>query len=171
MMIYYAQQADLLYRLNINLMKWHRSYWHVSQYEVTLPKWQSGQGVGLVTWRSWVQSPAEPYFLFFIFFSFWTNWRGTTEHMDISSNFWLVGVRTICGHNMSVSGIVWINFDHFKRYFPKIYFIRKILEVWKFFFSMLKKFFFQFFFLNSCVNLQVRPKINGFYQERKFSLG
>ena len=35
---------------------------------------------------------------------------------------------------------------------------------------MLKTFFFQFFFLNSCENLQVRPQIIGFYYKRKILL-
>ena len=33
-----------------------------------------------------------------------------------------------------------------------------------------KKFFGWIVFLNSCENLQVRPKINGFYRKRKFDL-
>ena len=142
-----AQQADLLYHLNLNLMKWHRSYWHVSQYEVTLPKWQSGQGVGLVTWRSWVQSPAEPYF--FYFFLTWKKAEmrlvraGACSYANFTHLKWNFIMRTIMYQKRDQVGE---KTDHFKRYLPKIYFIRKNFEVWKFFFSMLKKFFFSIFF-------------------------
>ena len=151
-------------------MKWHRSYWHVSQYEVTLPKWPSGQGVGFVTWGLSVQASAGAIFFFFFFHSeridaaqqsTWTY----PQIFDLWVSALHVAITCLC--LVSSESILTI----LKGIFRKCTLSEKFWRSENFFSPCWKNFFFNFFFLNSCVNLQVRPKINGFYQERKFSLG
>ena len=71
MLCTYAQQADLLYRLNINSINSKHSYWDLSQSKLTLPWWPSGQGVGLVTRKLGVLISVEAHFFLQLLRKLW----------------------------------------------------------------------------------------------------
>ena len=155
----HAQQADLLYRLNINSISCKHSYWDFSDSISTLPWWPSGQGFGLVTRVLGVLIPVEAHFFFifhlFIYYYFDVLRLPACMKMHLTY-FIMTALHSSINNNLRKACRIWkfLSIKHF----VQIHFIRKILEVRKFFFSMLKKFFFSIFFLNSCENLQVRPQ-------------
>ena len=142
-----AQQADLLYRLNINSISCKHSYWDFSDSISTLPWWPSGQGFGLVTRVLGVLIPVEAHFFFifhlFIYYYFDVLRLPACMKMHLTY-FIMTALHSSINNNLRKACRIWkfLSIKHF----VQIHFIRKILEVRKFFFSMLKKFFFSIFF-------------------------
>ena len=142
----HSTTSGLLYNQQKYPIKCKHSYWDFSDSRSTLPWWPSGQGIGLVTRMLGVQISVEAHFFifFFIFVYFYFDVLRLPACMKMNVIYFIMTtLHSSISNNLRKACRIW-NFLPMK-HFVQIHFIRKILEVGKIFFSMLKFFFFNFF--------------------------